>query len=304
MTRHEYLQELKWELRSLSVEEQEDALEYYLGYFEDAGNDEEVMKEFGSPSELAASILSKFAGLPAELREKQKNSGESGSSGAFSREEVKSLDVSVGAAEVVMITDEGGDSFSLDYRGLGPGDISFGLSPFGTLSVENSLRLSVLNLIGKRDDEDGNVRHPRILIRVPKAASFEFVKLRIGAGSFKCKDVALSCRRCYIGAGAMSVDSLSSSSSRIRCGMGSLALKGRLDGLTTLDCGMGEVRLDIEEGKLGHSVLAKVGLGSFEYDNLKKSGVTTFESGEKKENHFAITCGMGSVKITSRRADG
>ena len=56
MTRHEYLDELKWELRSLSVEEQEDALEYYLGYFEDAGNDEAVMKEFGSPTELASSI--------------------------------------------------------------------------------------------------------------------------------------------------------------------------------------------------------------------------------------------------------
>ncbi|MBQ9538024.1 MAG: DUF1700 domain-containing protein [Treponema sp.] len=195
MTRNEYLQELKWELRSLSVEEQDDALEYYLGYFEDAGNDEEVMREFGSPQELASSILSKFAGLPAEKREKRKNTSDSGSSGAFTRSEVKSLDISVGVAEVVMITnDQNPDAFSLDYRGLGPGDISFGLSPFGTLSIENSRRVSFLGMIGHKDVDDGGSNHPRILIRVPKGAAFDFLKLHLEAGSFKAKDVELSCK--------------------------------------------------------------------------------------------------------------
>ncbi len=302
MTRHEYLQELKWELRSLSVEEQEDALEYYLGYFEDAENDEAVMKEFGSPKDLASSIISKIAGLPAERREKQKNSSERGSSGSFMKDEVKSLDISIGAAEVVLIENEQNpDAFSLDYRGLGPGDISFGLTPFGTLSIENSIRVSVLSFIGHRDGEDGNVNHPRILIRVPKNASFDFLKLRIGAGSFKGKSVAISSKRSYIevGAGQMSIDSLFSSSSRLRCGMGNLTLKGRMEGLSTIDCGMGSVKLDIEEGNEGHSVYAKVGFGNFEYDNVKKSGITTFESGEKKKNHFSINCGMGTVKIAS-----
>ncbi|MBQ6566748.1 MAG: hypothetical protein IJR93_10380 [Treponema sp.] len=302
MTRHEYLDELKWELRSLSVEEQEDALEYYLGYFEDAGNDEAVMKEFGSPTELASSILSKFAGLPAERREKQKNTSGDGSSGAFTRDEVKSLDVSVGVAEVVIIANEQNpDAFSLDYRGLGPGDISFGLSPFGTLSVENSRRVSMLNFIGHRDTDDGHVNHPRILIRVPKDAAFDSLKLHMGAGSLKCKGLGLSSKRSYIevGAGLMEIENLSSTNSKIRCGMGSLNITGRLDGITTLDCGMGSVKLDIMEGEEGHSVFAKIGLGSFEYDNIKKGGITTFESGEKKKNHFSINCGMGEVKIRS-----
>ena len=300
MTRQEYLSELKWELRSLSVTEQEDALEYYLGYFEDAGNDEEVMREFGDPKDLAASILSKFAGLPAEQRERRRNTSENGSSGAFRRDEVKSLDISVGMAEVVMITNEQDpDAFSLDYRGLGPGDISFGLSPFGTLSVENSRRVSVLSFIGHKDLEGSSVSHPRVLIKVPKDASFDSLKLHMGAGSFKVKALGLSCKRSYIevGAGLMEIESLSAASSRIRCGMGSLLVKGRLDGLTTLDCGMGSVNISIEEPEGGHSVYAKVGLGKFEYDNITKSGITTFESGEKKANHFSINCGMGEVKI-------
>lgn len=302
MTRHEYLQELKWELRSLSVEEQEDALEYYLGYFEEAGDDEAVMREFGTPHDLASSILTKIAGLPAEKRERRKNASESGSSGAFLRSEVKSLDISVGAAEVVLIENEQDpDAFSLDYRGLGPGDISFGLTPFGTLSIENSLRVSVLSFVGHKDTKDGNVNHPRILIRVPRNASFDFLKLHIGAGAFKGKSVELSSKRSYIevGAGLMEIERLTSANSKIRCGMGSLTITGRLDGTTTLDCGMGSVKLDIMEGEEGHSVFAKIGLGSLEYDNLKKGGITTFESGEKKKNHFSINCGMGEVKIKS-----
>ena len=65
---------------------------------------------------------------------------------------------------------------------------------------------------------------------------------------------------------------------------------------------MGEVKFDIVEPEGGHSVYAKVGLGSFEYDNLRKGGITTFESGEKKKDHFSVNCGMGSVKIKSQAA--
>ena len=97
----------------------------------------------------------------------------------------------------------------------------------------------------------------------------------------------------------MEIESLSSANSKIRCGMGSLSITGRLDGNTSVDCGMGSVKLDIMEGEEGHSVFAKIGLGSLEYDNLKKGGITTFESGEKKKNHFSINCGMGEVKIKS-----
>jgi uncharacterized membrane protein len=59
MTRQDYLNELKWQLKSLPVEEQEEALEYYRQYFEDAVNgdpqasDEKVMMELGNPKELA-----------------------------------------------------------------------------------------------------------------------------------------------------------------------------------------------------------------------------------------------------------
>ncbi len=121
MTRQEYLSELKFELRTLPVGEQEEALEFYRSYFEDAGNDEEVMQEFGSPQKLAAEIISKFASVP-QVRRPTENIGADGSYGNFSRDEVRSLDFSVGVAEVVLVCE--GEKFSVEYRNLNPGDIT------------------------------------------------------------------------------------------------------------------------------------------------------------------------------------
>ena len=51
MTRNEYLGALRQELRSLPLQEQEEALRYYEEYFDDAGpeNEQKVIAELGSP---------------------------------------------------------------------------------------------------------------------------------------------------------------------------------------------------------------------------------------------------------------
>ena len=61
MSKDEYLAELKINIMSLTVEEQNDALQYYSDYFDEAGDDEKVIKELGSPAELAQTIKEKFA---------------------------------------------------------------------------------------------------------------------------------------------------------------------------------------------------------------------------------------------------
>ena len=57
MTRDEYLKELKNNLLSLSNDEQAEAIEYYTDYFEEAADDEKVMRELGTPEELAKTII-------------------------------------------------------------------------------------------------------------------------------------------------------------------------------------------------------------------------------------------------------
>lgn len=58
MTRAEFMQELKRLLSDIPEEEKREAIEFYDNYFEEAGKDEEenVMKELGSPAEVADSI--------------------------------------------------------------------------------------------------------------------------------------------------------------------------------------------------------------------------------------------------------
>ena len=61
MTREEYLNELKSSIMSLTTDEQAEAIEYYTDYFEEADDDEKVMRELGTPEELAKTIIEKFA---------------------------------------------------------------------------------------------------------------------------------------------------------------------------------------------------------------------------------------------------
>ena len=48
MTREEYLSQLKNNLLSLTDEERDEALKYYSDYFEEANDDEKVIRELGS----------------------------------------------------------------------------------------------------------------------------------------------------------------------------------------------------------------------------------------------------------------
>lgn len=58
MNRQEFMKRLEELLTDISTEEKEEALAYYTGYFEDAGeeNEEKIIQELESPEQLAASI--------------------------------------------------------------------------------------------------------------------------------------------------------------------------------------------------------------------------------------------------------
>ena len=72
MTREEYLNELKSSIMSLTSDEQAEAIQYYSDYFDEADDDEKVMRELGTPEELAKTIIEKFANA---LVDTKKDSG-------------------------------------------------------------------------------------------------------------------------------------------------------------------------------------------------------------------------------------
>lgn len=299
MTRQDYLNELKWQLKSLPVEEQEEALEYYRQYFEDAvdgdpqASDEKVMMELGTPKELAQSIISKFAGIPATCAKKENHTND-GTCGMFSDEEVRSMDISLSIAEIVLIS---GEHFSVDYRGIAPGSIRYGLSPFGTFTIENNA--SIPNFGIWTHNDTNNVNHPRILIRIPKKTKLDLLRLHIGAGSFTAKDVDITCSRSYIdvGAGNIVLARIHGGEAEFKCGMGNITYNGELHNVVKVDCGMGNITLNLTGNVNDYSVDAKVGLGSVRFNGTTKSGIGTFNCNGQQMNHFSVNCGMGNVTI-------
>ena len=90
------------------------------------------------------------------------------------------------------------------------------------------------------------------------------------------------------------------------CGMGSVNLKLKGDpksysydakGVSNIDCGMGAIKLELKGNEEEYSHDAKVGLGDFKFNNNKQSGVCKVYASSRKQNHFSVNCGMGSVNI-------
>ena len=69
MNRYEYMQRLTYLLRNLSAKDQNDALDYYNNYFDDAmiGIDDEVPSYMDSPEKVASSL-----GAPSSSLQSQK----------------------------------------------------------------------------------------------------------------------------------------------------------------------------------------------------------------------------------------
>lgn len=303
-TRGSYLKELNRCIQALPVEEQEEAMDYYNNYFDDADDDEKVIDELGSPEELAEVIKEKFACVPTETKKQPQQDESQGSSFSdatalkfnFSKNAVKNLDLSLGAARIVMIT---GSEYSVETRGIEPASFRCVLSQQGTLIVDNAKAFPTHHFWGHDNPRNWT---PRILLTVPENADLDIVKINVGAGSFTTEKVALKCNVgvLNVSAGNLAIDKLVGGRVDLRCGMGNLSLKGKVTGISNIDCGMGNITVKLSGDEEDYSFDAKVGLGDIRVNDKKKSGIGTVVCSARKENHFSVNCGLGSVQIKIR----
>ena len=198
MTRKQYMTALKNNIQSLTLDEQKEALQYYEDYFEEAGDDKKVMEELGSPEEVAEVIRERFSNTlvknniaSEDEEEETDNSTDSGRYEAlyyeFKTSDVKNVEFSFGAAEVVMIS---GDKYSVETRGISKENLLCRVDSEKTLVVKNLNKLSGFNFFNHHDRPGRMV--PRILITVPEGASLGRFKAAIGAGNFVTKDIPLT----------------------------------------------------------------------------------------------------------------
>lgn len=306
MTREEYLNELKSSIMSLTTDEQAEAIEYYTDYFEEAGDDEKVMRELGTPEELAKTIIEKFANALVDTKktgESSSKEGESTSSSSdgysidalyyeFKKSEVKNLSMDFGAAEVAVIE---GDKYCIETRGLPEECLNCYLNKEGTLVVSNGHRF---NLNFWSHNRRSRIV-PRVLVTVPANTAIGKLRIAIGAGKLVSRTLSLNCNsgNIDVGAGNLVLDGIFGGKIDMRCGMGNLDFTGSITGSVNLDCGMGSVALKLKGDPAAYSYDAKVGLGDFRFNGEKKSGVCQIYNNQKLGNHFSVNCGMGSVNI-------
>ena len=307
MTREEYLNELKSSIMSLTSDEQAEAIQYYSDYFDEADDDEKVMRELGSPEELAKTIIEKFANALVDTKKTGEGSSsdeeddEETSSGdrsidalyfEFGKNDVKNLSMDFGAAEVALIE---GDKYCVETRGLPEESLNCYLNKEGTLVVSNSHRF---NLNFWSHNRRSRIV-PRVLVTVPKNAEVEKLRITVGAGKLVSRKLSFSCLsgNVTVDAGNLVLDGILGGKINMRCGMGNLEFKGKITGSVNLDCGMGNVNLELKGDPKAYSYDAKVGLGDFRFNGEKKSGVCQIYNNQKLENHFSVNCGMGSVNI-------
>ena len=316
MTREEYMKALKNNIQSLTVDEQNEALQYYEDYFDEANDDQKVMNELGTPEEVASTIIEKFANALVETdkdakKDNDDNSDSAGkNSGAetnsersdamyfqFDKSDVKSLEFQFGAADVVVVS---GDKYSVETRGILRDNFLCRVDSEGTLVVKNLKKLNGLNFW---NHEKVTRIVPRILITVPEKATVKKCKIIIGAGNFRTKDVFIECEkgRFEVEAGSLILKNIHGNNVNIRCGMGNIKVEGVLKGRSDIDCGMGSIKLDLQGDVKECSYDVKVGLGEFKFNDEKYSGVCQKFAENKKDNHFSVNCGMGSVNIALHR---
>ena len=305
MTRDEYMTALKNNIQTLTLDEQNEALQYYSDYFDDAGDDQKVMDELGTPEEVAKVIRERFSNtLVGKDRKDDSSDSQEDSSGSsafsdalyyeFKKTDIKNIEFGFGAAEVVVIS---GSKFSVESRGITKQNLLCRVDGEKTLVVKNLNKLSGFNFLSH--DHSSRVV-PRILITIPKGTEFGKFRAAVGAGSFQAKDVEFSFEsgNVDVGAGNFVLNSVEGKNLNMRCGMGNLHIKGKLTGRSNIDCAAGAIKLELKGNPDDYSCDAKVGLGDFRFNKDKRSGVCKVYTDNPKSNHFSVNCGMGSVNIT------
>lgn len=344
MDRNTYLAELRNCLAALPVEEQDEALEYFTDFFEDAENDDKVIEELGAPDKLAEEIKAQFAWVPATIDTDVTARGAAGADGAagaggrggaggaggcggsggnggaggfrpkrgrssggstyrsagmffeFDADKVKNLELSLGAAEIVMIP---GSKWTVETRLIEPSAFRCEVTEKGTLIVDNRMRLPNLSFWQHADRHSA----PRILLTVPENATLSILKISLGAGSFTTRNAALSCKSGFIdvSAGNLVLDNVRGGSWTLHCGAGNIELTGTASGSNNIDCGMGRIMLNLTGNPEQYSFAGRVGLGEISFNNTKRSGIGNIDCNERMENHFSVNCGMGQVAIKMTR---
>ena len=233
-------------------------------------------------------------GLPAILSPESSEPLTEGIS--FGTEEISSLEVEAGAADISFLQ---GESLSVEFD-----KNSFTVKEHGgRITVRE--RSNFLNLNKSRS----------LKIFIPENFSFEKVKLETGASNVEGQLLRAQKLDLDSGAGLVVFDKLEvTQKAELDCGAGEVTVRsgtlGSLDfslgvgladitaelkGNSEIESGVGELSLHLPDGKENYCFNIETGLGAIVFDGSSVKGETVIGNGE---NSVSLEGGVGSVKVS------
>ena len=200
----------------------------------------------------------------------------------FQAEEVKELDIEIGAADVILqpSEDETVKAVLVDGRA----------DEFKAELVENRLEVSY----EKRGDHytiNSKKEMDEIHIYIPEHFKAERTIMTIGAGTIRSELPSLVAEemKLKVGAGKLKAESMTvNENMSVEVGAGKVKLKKMHVKNMSIECGVGECRY---EGSLEHDATVGCGVGNVELE------LTAQES----DYNYKVSCGLGKVKINDSR---
>jgi len=311
MTKKEYLAALATELQALPYDEQQEALEYYQNYFDDAGaeNEQKVINELGTVEELGTYIRSNFACVPARIINDENDTDDTHSgtqTDDYLVQQVKSLDITIAVAKLEI---RHGEGLSVKIENTNKSRIYSTLKNDGTLKIDSKPYI-VFKII--------NFKTPKVTITLPKGMNFESVSIKTEAGSIIGKNLDIITSTSDISAnagtiqlngitsekteidsnaGSISVSGTFSKHTEVNCNAGKIAVSGTVRGQTKIDCNMGSIDVHTTGNIDEYSHNNESNFATIRINTNNISGLGSQTSGTQKQNHFSINCNMGSVGI-------
>lgn len=206
---------------------------------------------------------------------------------------IRSLDIDVGAATIVM---ERGENFSVGiYSGKKRNIIS-------RIDSDGKLKIGEAHASAKRYK---GLKHYKALVRisVPADTVFDELDLQINAATFYADRISLTVQEfsAELNAGAIRIkkpEQFLCFGTDIDCNAGSIIVEGALRGRTDIDCTAGQVVLKIDGADEAYSWDTDAALGSVKINDNSVAGNSRQRSAAKEKNHIDISCAVGSVDIS------
>lgn len=202
-------------------------------------------------------------------------------------DEIKSLDLEIGAAKVEI---REGTGFRIKAQGTFENRFSSKVEN-GTWKIKNKGITSNFFAFGNQG--------VTILIEVPKDMKFENLKLDIGAGQLQADKLMAQNSKIEVGAGNLKMKEFVTDRIDLNCGVGNVEIAGDIKQGGKVECGIGNVMIQLVKPQENYNYKVEVGIGEVRLGNDSYSGLGNERriNSNPTQNYFDLSCGVGKVEI-------